>query len=290
MRQDLRNQVKEIQKRHKQQSKRRGIRSALSIVVVFSVLFSLLLPAFTLEKTAYCGMIEHTHTDACYQYVLDCPVTGEAGTVISSEEFNKLPGAGSYDGEVWEVIATDGDFHENLRVIEEETSEESYEDEVNFSEDETVSDGEDLVVSPAENATPSDYVSDHEVVISEGAGPVIASTDVVTESFSEDAGSDEENVPEDANAPVSEEDVSTHVHTAECYRKVLICGLQEHTHDLSCFVDRNSDTEDPEDIEALFPTFEDEKAKDSYEYAAKLAEFQKGYRESVKNYMVLIDE
>ena len=41
-------------------------------VVVFCTAYALILPAITLEKTAYCGYEEHVHSDACYTRTLIC--------------------------------------------------------------------------------------------------------------------------------------------------------------------------------------------------------------------------
>lgn len=41
-------------------------------VVVFCTTYALILPAITLEKTAYCGYEEHVHSDACYTRTLIC--------------------------------------------------------------------------------------------------------------------------------------------------------------------------------------------------------------------------
>ena len=415
MTENLRQQLNQIQKQYKDQRRKKGMRSLLGFVCLFIVLFGLLLPAFTLEKQTYCGFEEHTHKDECYEYILDCPVTGESGTVISAAEFRLLPGAAEAEAALEK---------------EEKAGNEDPEDVVSISEPKTeVIDYDNEVVSPADPlipgdeipATSSDYPreaeEDYYLVhdragdgegaetddpgeavssgyavansfgaaqeVPEGTGVIIAASNeeperVVLSAEAEDgpkgpgAAEDEEgeafavemmedadpaadqtgnedlfeddqdresaesaevgtseNVPDfsedsgltleyigtgdtetevsgveyidgegsaadtagsDTKAEIAAEAAGTHVHTAACYRRVLICGLEEHTHGLSCFIDKEADVEDLQKIEDLFPTFEDEKVKDSYEYAGKLAEFQQGYRESVKNYMVLIDE
>ena len=83
----LQHQMKAIQKKHRSEQKSRRLRAVLAGTVAVSVLYALLLPAFTLEKTTYCGKEAHVHEDGCYEYILDCPVTGETGTVLSVEEF-----------------------------------------------------------------------------------------------------------------------------------------------------------------------------------------------------------
>lgn len=37
-----------------------------TVIVVFAIVYSLIMPAITLEKKTYCGLEEHTHTDSCY--------------------------------------------------------------------------------------------------------------------------------------------------------------------------------------------------------------------------------
>lgn len=45
---------------------------AAACVVVFCTTYALILPAITLEKTAYCGYEEHVHSEACYTRTLVC--------------------------------------------------------------------------------------------------------------------------------------------------------------------------------------------------------------------------
>ena len=46
--------------------------SLLSLAVALSTLFSLLLPAFTLQKQTFCGLEEHVHGENCYERSLVC--------------------------------------------------------------------------------------------------------------------------------------------------------------------------------------------------------------------------
>ena len=49
--------------------RKRFLKKAVSIMgclVVFCTTYALILPAITMENKAYCGMEEHTHTEACY--------------------------------------------------------------------------------------------------------------------------------------------------------------------------------------------------------------------------------
>ncbi|MDD6348134.1 MAG: fibro-slime domain-containing protein [Lachnospiraceae bacterium] len=53
---------------------RNRVLMGLASVVVFVTMYMLILPALTLEKTAVCGLEEHTHDDACYEERLVCGI------------------------------------------------------------------------------------------------------------------------------------------------------------------------------------------------------------------------
>ena len=74
MRDSLKLRVSQMNTENNKRSKRRIGLSILSLAVAVSTLSALLLPAFTLEKTAYCGVEEHRHSESCYEEVLVCPL------------------------------------------------------------------------------------------------------------------------------------------------------------------------------------------------------------------------
>ena len=51
--------------------------SLLACLVVFSTTYMLILPALTMEQTAYCGIEEHHHDDSCYEKKLICELSEE---------------------------------------------------------------------------------------------------------------------------------------------------------------------------------------------------------------------
>ena len=48
--------------------------SVVAAIVVFVTTYALVLPAITLEQEAYCGILEHQHTDTCYEERLVCEI------------------------------------------------------------------------------------------------------------------------------------------------------------------------------------------------------------------------
>lgn len=370
-------------KKHGMAKRCRKLKSFASLFMAFSLLFSSFAPAFAFEKTLHCNLEEHTHTDACYQYVLDCPVTGEKGAVISAEEYRALQGADSEglpvqetggssavsvtesigtedngpatasdysDGQVYyydrafagpgdaladnteEVLAAD-DTEEvqesepdiiiaEISSVDNEEPEDasamidgidSEDDkqpenepeviiaEISSENDDTeenaLSETESVVIvtetgdsgegpgAPAEE-TEDDAEGENDpddLLVSAEDGTKAAAADAEAESGSTDAAGNEGSMEQAAEASAPAAEPAVHIHTAACYRQELVCGLTEHKHSLSCYEEQDAEAEEEVLLEELFPTFEDTKALDSYEYAARLAEFQKGYRESDSN-------
>ena len=77
-----------------------------------------------------------------------------------------------------------------------------------------------------------------------------------------------------------------HTHSGECYRELLECTQEEHTHSLECFSDPEADKETEEDWKKTLPDEEVLKDKSDTEKVLMIAESQKGYKESEKNYIV----
>ncbi len=61
--------VKEYAKFGKGRSIWQKILTVLAVITVFITVYMLILPAITQEVPTYCGYNEHSHTDACYEYV-----------------------------------------------------------------------------------------------------------------------------------------------------------------------------------------------------------------------------
>ena len=81
------------------------------------------------------------------------------------------------------------------------------------------------------------------------------------------------------------EECEGHVHTEDCYEQRLVCGLEEHEHELACYSDPGA-VESEAYWKASLPQFDDESPK---ERLLAIAASQLGYRESSLNYCVLED-
>ena len=69
--------TKRYNERRRSTAHRYGI-GLLALLVLLCTAVALLLPAFTLEKDVFCGLEEHTHTEACYELVPVCAVEEHA--------------------------------------------------------------------------------------------------------------------------------------------------------------------------------------------------------------------
>ena len=65
-------QAKELNHKRARRRTWHKVLAAAACVVVFCTTYALILPAITLEQTAYCGYEEHTHSEACYTRTLIC--------------------------------------------------------------------------------------------------------------------------------------------------------------------------------------------------------------------------
>lgn len=65
-------QAENYAKKHKRRRVWQKIMSVLACTVVFCTTYVLILPAITMEKTAYCGIEEHKHSEDCYEKQLIC--------------------------------------------------------------------------------------------------------------------------------------------------------------------------------------------------------------------------
>lgn len=80
------------------------------------------------------------------------------------------------------------------------------------------------------------------------------------------------------------EEIPVHTHTEECYKTVLICGKEEHIHELSCYSDPEADVESAEDWSRSVSGVE--LTGDWRSDLTAVAESQLGYTESSQNYVV----
>ncbi|MBQ6335885.1 MAG: LPXTG cell wall anchor domain-containing protein [Ruminococcus sp.] len=62
----IRGQTRLFTKRRKRLGRLRYFATFLSAVIVFCTVYALILPAITMERTAFCGLEVHEHTDACF--------------------------------------------------------------------------------------------------------------------------------------------------------------------------------------------------------------------------------
>lgn len=78
--------------RNKSRRAWRRMVTGLACVVVFCTTYALILPAVTLESTtSTCGQGEHTHSEACYETVLVCPLDEGKGHTHGEDCYESVP-------------------------------------------------------------------------------------------------------------------------------------------------------------------------------------------------------
>ncbi len=72
---DFEDRTSKYAKDHRQKHRRHYFMRGVSALVVFCTVYSLILPAISMEQKAFCGLEEHKHSEACYESGLICGYT-----------------------------------------------------------------------------------------------------------------------------------------------------------------------------------------------------------------------
>ena len=243
-------------KKRKRRSLWQKIVGSLACVVVFVTTYMLILPAITMEQAAWCGIEEHQHGDSCYEMQLVC----------------------GYD-----ELSNDGHIHADDCYDEEQVLICNQEESAGHIHDESCIDTEQQLVCSEDHEHTTDC---YETVVSyicgmtegDGAhlhGPECFETQQVLIC----------DIPEGESSESAGQEA--HVHTDDCYEKVLICQLEEHEHSLACYSNPEADLESA----GLW-----ERSVSGVELTGiwaddivSIAQTQLGYEESIQNYIVTED-
>ena len=309
--------VERIQDKLKKQRRKRLWKrtvSVLGIAVVICTLSELILPAMTLSDTAYCGIEEHTHEDACYNKTLNCIY--EAHEHIASCYQTKRDlictlqeGVGHVHNEACkgtEVKLTcgqnenSGHSHSNDCMHTENIYICGLEGDLTHVHTESCSEQRTTMIcglqeSEGHTHMESCYteVTTHICGKTEEAhthnGSCWREYQVVIcgkTECKEPGNNDETDETEETN--VHESIVpEKHEHTDACYQKELICKIEEHKHEIRCFANPKADLETAADWEKTLPRH---LSGDVRKDVVAIAQSQLGYEESDENYIVSEDD
>ena len=256
MKQDTLQGAEKYTKAHQRKKRWYQVVTGLACVVVFCTVYALILPAITMEQTAWCGIEEHQHGDSCYEIQLVCG-------------YDELSNGGH--------IHTDDCYNEEQVLIC------NQEESAGHVHDESCVETEQRLVCSEEHEHTTDC---YETVVSyicglaesEGAhlhGPECFETQQVLIC----------DIPEGESSESAGQEA--HVHTDDCYERVLICQLEEHEHSLACYSNPEADLESA----GLW-----ERSVSGVELTGiwaddivSIAQTQLGYEESIQNYIVTED-
>lgn len=256
MKQDALQGAEKYTKAHQRRKRWYQVVTGLACVVVFCTVYALILPAITMEQAAWCGIEEHQHGDSCYEMQLVC----------------------GYD-----ELSNDGHIHTDDCYNEEQVLICNQEESAGHVHDESCVETEQRLVCSEEHEHTTDC---YETVVSyicglaesEGAhlhGPECFETQQVLIC----------DIPEGESSESAGQEA--HVHTDDCYERVLICQLEEHEHSLACYSNPEADLESA----GLW-----ERSVSGVELTGiwaddivSIAQTQLGYEESIQNYIVTED-
>lgn len=280
MNEKLLEQGEKYEKSRKHWKRWQKLVGALACIVVFCTTYALILPAITMERTAYCGYEEHTHGEECYTKELICgyPENPVAQSTVAHQH-------------------TDACYTEEKELIcgKEESEGHTHTDECKHTEQVLICN-----VPESEGHTHSDscYNEAGELICGKEESEGHIHTDSCYETrVTYVCGKEESEGHTHTDAcyetkkvlTCGQEETSgqtssnTHVHTDACYKKVLTCEKEEHTHTLICYSNPNADVETAEIWERTIPT---ELSGIWADDVLAVAKSQLGYRESTDNYIV----
>ena len=277
----------------------RGIISLVACLSFVVTISALTLPAISQSDETFCGMEEHTHGDECYMVELVCEEGRSENTEKESasdavpEEDTQATALQSETETVFiEAVSPVLSFSENTALSEEiETVIEitTLSEEVTVISETIIEIIHTADVSAAEeNGTDEAVYSEPETYREEITSITEITTLVEAETEVEETTEiavTEESTSEDAPENTSVPEVSEgHGHTEECYKKILKCEKEEHTHTEACLSDTAADLEAEEDWKETFASVSltDDTASD----LLAIAGTQKGYTESTIHYTV----
>lgn len=237
--------------KHKNKKRWKKVFSVVACFIVFCVTYALILPAITMEKTSYCTIEAHEHTDACYTETLIC---------------------GLSEGEEQETHVHDASCYEQEKTLcctKEETAGHTHTDACKQIEKTLICDKEE---SEEHIHDDSCYVMTETYICGKEESEGHTHTDACYEMTDKLVCGLEENA-----------EVNGHVHTDACYEQELTCGKEEHEHTLICYSDKSADLETASAWEATLP---DELSGVWADDVLAVAKSQLGYKESSKNYDV----
>ena len=254
--------------RERKRRRRNRVLGAFACVVAFCTVYALVLPAVTLNNTAYCGLSEHVHTDACYEDVLACGLAEGQEVESGAAEAAAAGSAGATD------IDMGVDSAGGL------TGESAGSSSVAGSAASSLSSDDQLAVQGQAAAQEENSGTGQEA----GAGVVVQQGSAAWQAADSEAGKSAATDGSNAAASAS----TRHTHTDACYERRLICGMEEHQHDLGCYSDASADVETASAWEATLPKA-DKLCGEWDADVLRVAESQLGYAESTRNYRVAAD-
>lgn len=104
----LQQQIEKLTQQHENRKRWLAVLAVLAAMVVAATAYALVRPAITLENTTYCGLEEHTHTEACYTSAATAETAAsDQGQTCGKEEHTHTlacyadPTADTEDADLW---------------------------------------------------------------------------------------------------------------------------------------------------------------------------------------------
>lgn len=96
---ELGSMAESLYKKYRRRGVKRAVLALLSVAVAVITVWSLLMPAFSMQKKYFCGCEEHVHTDECYVEYLSCGREEDGTHRHTAECYTRVPVCGKTEHE-----------------------------------------------------------------------------------------------------------------------------------------------------------------------------------------------
>ena len=282
----------------------RRLGSTLSVLVILSVFWGLKLTGITMAGEAFCGMEEHTHSEACVVQELICPLEETPAHVHGEECLERIlicteeEAEGHAHGEdcIQKTLICEASPHSHgeacyteVPVCGAEERDTEYILTCDCSESEDHSHSDECYVAD-EGHIHDDSCMERQLVCGQEEEVHTHGEECYIETMTCDLEESEGHVHNDACYEVSTEyacgveETEGHIHGEECYGGEDVCPIEEHTHVPSCYSDISADLETSDNWEDSLMDLV--RSPLTSENIVMIAQSQLGVAESTRNFQV----
>lgn len=269
MRDTLGESLRKLKWTKQRQKRMSAILMMLSLVVTVDVFWTLRQPGLTLAGDASCGILEHTHDDACGRQICICDLPEEAHV---------------HDAACYETHFVEA--QEEIRPICDKTEEPHIHSDSCYETTSVPANTETILICKNEDEAHIHEDACYETTETDGYEETVLICTLISEPHEHTESCFVVEVTEAHEEQILScgRSETAHTHEDDCYEWELLCDCEEHVHSIECYSDETADVETPLDWQDMFADYP--YTGDLRQDLVGIAQTQAGYSESTSNFEV----